>query len=541
MITLVKRPPLISFAGNPARYALQSDNFVSSQGEFASLTIEFTSIDTTPDHSFALNTYNASQVFALKSTDSGSGNEIPAATSGMAVADWIVLFAAALLKNYFLFNNYDISYGADFITITALQKGTDFTIRFVNTNIVGVAEGSHTAGVDIGYRAGFGILLQVHGAGGDLVGEDFRSVDEEGNAVFDISDYLQGLIEDFTPPLFHIVPDIHNSTIHYEGIKRYFVAWCEKYIDTYLAIAQDDIRYAVMGGLSREARVWWNEQDDSFWENAVNLTRFLTWCPRRKNTTTTQIERLFFLACNNDNLSLTPHIEVLFDDDSNSIIDLNTITMVNFSVIELQVGFTDLGLDLLGKTITGWRVWLTNGSGLASEVFEFVLDTHVREHDRQFIFRNSFGWYDTVLLTGKIESDLEYDRQEGYTIIEDEETVYNAPDKSFQNPEQQTFAGSTGWLKKDYLEWLRDMFLSREIYEVIDGRCYPVVITSKKVIRSKDMDDNVQLDIEYRRSYNDEFYAPISLGNSQSPVPLTWDSSIITFDNSLITFDQDQS
>jgi len=266
---------------------------------------------------------------------------------------------------------------------------------------------------------------------------------------------------------------------------------------------------------------WWNDQDASFWVDAVNLMRFLTWCPRAKNTTATQLERLFFLVCDNNNLSLTPYIEVDYDDASTETYTLDAITMANFGVIELQVGYADLQLGDIHpeRTVTGWKVWLQRDAVPVSEIFEFTLDERVREFDRQFIFRNSFGWYDTALMTGKIENTLEFDRTSGYTILEEIESVYNAPDKAFLNKEQQTYKGSTGWLKSSCLDWLRDMFLSKEIYEMIGGRCYPLLITSKKVVKGKDAEYNLQLDIEYRRAYNDVFYAPVGRGDLQGPPP----------------------
>jgi hypothetical protein len=525
MISVVTRPPLISFAGNPVRYALESDNFTSSSGTNASLTIDFDDIDEFEDHTFALNTPSRSEVFLLKDTDPGNGNTIPTAGLGESGADWIIDIVAALAKNYFLYNNYDITYGATSITLDAKLEGTDFTLRCVNTDVVGIAEGAHTDGADICYRTGFGVLLGLYDGSNNLIGEDFRSVDNFGDAVFDLSDYLVALMEQFTPPAFHITPAVNNSSLHYYGIKQYFIRFCEKYTNTTLALYPDDInyavRYAVMGGLSREAMAWWNDQDASFWENPVNLMRFLTWCPRAKNTTTTQLERLFFLVCNIDNLDLTPHIEVTFDDNSTSVFTLDAISMEKFCVVELQVGYQDLLLGEIHpeKTVIGWKVWLANESGSVSEAFPFTLDERIREYDRQFIFRNSFGWYDTALMTGKIEQGIEFDRTTGYTILEEQESVYNAPDKAFLNKEQQTYKGSTGWLKKDCLDWFRDMFLSKEIYEVIDGRCYPVIITSKKVVKGKDAEYNLQLDIEYCRSYNDVFYSPVGILNSQSPSP----------------------
>jgi hypothetical protein len=190
--------------------------------------------------------------------------------------------------------------------------------------------------------------------------------------------------------------------------------------------------------------------------------------------------------------------------------------------------------------VIGWSVFLTDGSEPISETYEFILDPHYKEFDRQFLFRNSFGWYDAIRVTGKVESTLTHDRTEGYRIIEDPETDFNAPDKNFINFETQTFKATTGWVSKNAQNWLRDFLLTKEVYEIINGRIYPVKITSKKSTKGKDGDYNLMLDFEYSRAYKDVFYSPSGFGDSQFPRTLTADLTIFTADSTVLTADQTQ-
>ena len=548
MITVLKNPDAISFSGNPIRISLQSNAFCSNIGVKGAVQLLFYDKDTTAGHTFVLSFMNQDMIFTTTSGGTNqSGQEIPVASSGMTMSQWISTIGLAFDQNYFLHFYYDIVVGSDIIIITAKYPGTFYSIDFKNINVVHIETGTKVLGEDKTNYPGFGCMVQILDNNGLIIGEDFRTIDATGNVVFDVSSYLLSKIEQFSLPHFSIELLSGNSKIYTDGILRYKLGRCEKYNGQVNRIDIGDEFIAVMGGLSREALNYWNEQDHAYWDDSDNQKRFLTWAPRKKLTSTTQLERLFFIALSGSRVSLIPYIEVVFDDNSTMSYPLAAIALSDISIIELQVGYSELHLDAIQpiKNVVSWKVWLVNGSEPISEVFEFDLDPREREYDRQFIFRNSFGWYDTALFTGKIESDLEYDRSEGYMVTEVVETVYNTPDKALQNIESQTYNGTTGWLKAEIIEWLRDLFLSKEIYEIIDGRCYPVIITVKKVIKCKDMDDKLQLNIEYSRSYKNIYFSTIEPlgnvnGNGNMLQPLTFDSTLVTFDSTQITFDETQ-
>jgi hypothetical protein len=386
---------------------------------------------------------------------------------------------------------------------------------------------------------GFGILAQVLDENNLVIGEDFRPVDADGHTRFDMSEYLNACLEDFTPPHFTIPGTGDKLKCFADGVKLYRVAFCEQYNQVTKRLFIDDDRRALMGGLSREALVYWNESDP-FWGSANNLQHFLTWCPSKKLTTQKQLERLFFFT--NTNSQVVLNYTVSFSDGTHQDGSLDQFNVVAFSILEAQVGYDDLDLGSIdpAKDVIGWSVFLTDGSEPISETYEFILDPHYKEFDRQFLFRNSFGWYDAIRVTGKVESTLTHDRTEGYRIIEDPETDFNAPDKNFINFETQTFKATTGWVSKNAQNWLRDFLLTKEVYEIINGRIYPVKITSKKSTKGKDGDYNLMLDFEYSRAYKDVFYSPSGFGDSQFPRTLTADLTIFTADSTVLTADQTQ-
>jgi len=506
MITVEKRPAPISFAGNPLRYTVISDGQYSNYGNPAIVELNFTGVDNTIGHHFHLSFMNMILDFVISSGDNESGLEIPPSVSGDTAITWCAKVAAAMSVNYYLHTYYDMYVVSDKIGFISKQRNAFYTITFTNVDISGISLYHHQTGMNIQTYPGFGILAQVLDENDQVIGEDFRPVDADGRTHFDISEYINACLEGFTPPHFTIPATGDHLKCFTDGVKLYRVAFCEQYNQVSKRIFVDEYRRAMMGGLSREALVYWNDSDP-FWGSANNLQRFLTWCPSGKLTTKKQLERLFFFTNTNDELIL--NYTVFYSDTSSASGSLSPFSVNEYSILEVQVGYDDLDLDSIYplNVVTGWSVYLTDGSAIVSEVYHFILDQRYKEFDRQFLFRNSFGWYDVMRLTGKIEKTLNHDRTEGYTISEDPETDFNAPDKNFINFETQSFKGTTGWVSKEAQNWLRDFLISREIYEIIAGRFYPIKLTSKKSVLGKDGEDNLMLDFEYIRAYRDVFFS----------------------------------
>lgn len=538
MITVEKRPAQIAFAGNPLRYQVVSDAQYISPGTRTILELHFLGLDSTIGHNFQLSFMNMVLDFAISNGSNDLGLSIPPATSTDTLSSWSAKVGAAMAMNYYIHTYYDlVILGIDFFFI-AKDFGAVYTMTYTNVNVIGISSLNHLPGVDTVVHPGFGVIAQVLDDQGVILGEDFRPVDSAGRIKFDLSDYLNSSIENFTIPHFTIPGTIDKLKSFIDGMKSYQVAFCEKYDGVIKKVWIEDFRSVVMGGLSREGLVKWND-GNAFWDSVTNQQRFLTWCPSGKLTTQNQLERLYFL--NVANVTLTLNYRVFFTDGSNQNISSQYSATAN-SIIEIQVGYEDLDLGYLQplKQVMGWNVWLNSGQQVISEVYNFNIDQTYKEYDRQFLFRNSFGWYDVMRATGKVNRILTFVKTEGYAVVEDFETVLNSPDRNFFSFETQTFTATTGWVTKQNQEWLRDFLISREVYEIIDGLLYPIKITSKKSTQGKDGDYNLSLDFEYARAYKDLYYSKSGNSEGENSGSITWDSVEERFDDSLITFDQTQ-
>ena len=125
---------------------------------------------------------------------------------------------------------------------------------------------------------------------------------------------------------------------------------------------------------------------------------------------------------------------------------------------------------------------------------------------RYFRFRNSWGVYDSIRCTGDFETIPVQEREKVMYISDEPETSFNAPVSDTMIKETQGFKGNSGWLSKDFLNYLRDFMLSPDIYELDDTRLLRCCITSTKTNLYKDRTYNYALAFEYERAYDDFFF-----------------------------------
>ena len=86
------------------------------------------------------------------------------------------------------------------------------------------------------------------------------------------------------------------------------------------------------------------------------------------------------------------------------------------------------------------------------------------------------------------------------------ETSFNAPGTYTMIKESQSYKANSGWLTKDYLNFLRDFMLSGDIFEVDGSRLLKCLLTSKKTAMFKDLEYNYSLAFEYESAYDDFFF-----------------------------------
>ena len=142
-----------------------------------------------------------------------------------------------------------------------------------------------------------------------------------------------------------------------------------------------------------------------------------------------------------------------------------------------------------------------------SEIRTFKIDRSYQENRRYFLFLNSIGGYDTLCATGDQEDSLEYTRTESVKTLPIGFEYMDHERATDQVIEAITYKANTGWINRESLTWIRDLFLSRKVFQIKGDKLMAVVISTTKVLQRVDKVDLFNIEFEYSRSYESEFYS----------------------------------
>jgi len=551
MIQIVTKPPKNSFSGNPIRYEVLSGSLLSSVGSKAQMILKFTAMEVVTGHHFSLIVNNEVLTFNQLMFPDDSGLTIPLINNSLP--EYVYAICECLKLNYTLRSNYDLILGDVIlgerrITIVAKETGSKWSLTFGTNNITGLSMLSIQAGTDAIERENFGIVCSIWtdqtvntqvGNAPVVIGqvqvqlkkfaEDLKSVDSNGNVSFDISEYLRSFIKvNLEGPQNFTFPEVATQNVAEWNnlILPYYTSFAERYASKVRMLFFDTVRYTIAGGLSREILACYNsnEQETDYFSIADNLKRFLTWAPVVKTTGKTQMEKLsFFLCGNNHPYSYRLAVRVKYTDGSYySYYASDSHSHSAPALIEAMVGFNQLGLGNMDHTrdVESWEVWLEDiNENTISEVRKFILDTDVYENERTFLFRNSFGRYDTIRFLGVAEFTVAYERIAGQVLSDEVITSFNPPMKNFEAWETQSFKADSGFISREMRDYMREFLISTEAYEVVQGLLFPIFLKSAKI--SPFATDGVylyNLQVEYDRAYNDQYFSgqfkPINMINT---------------------------
>lgn len=504
-------PPLLSLAENPVVFGFRSNNYLSSVGSYAALVITIPALTT--GTSFTLTFLGRTITFTAAANPDHSGTQYPA--PGTSISAWAVAIANALYGNYYISANYNITYGTNFVRLTAKQKGPDYNITGASSSFTMVS----IVGSNQTQRPFFQILSQIL-SDGKLIGTDIRPVDTSGRAWFDFSEYLRAHFSANPGTRFSFQENVSDIIIpRPELLKSYIVRHAEYYGDEPEPKKLTSITgyYVIPGGVPARVQARYNELNSNFWHNIKTKKQFLTWHPNDKRTAADEIQKLYFIVTKAVTITLMARINYRESDGTNSQtspLTKKTIGAGAMFMVEICCAYNRLQLDVdatslpAGSTVTGYDLWLIDDLGnVISEVRSFIIDPKYYQNRRTFLFRNSLGVFETFISTGDGIADAEYTRHNINTARNWDFTL-RAPDHANAlNYESQLFTTNSGWVSEDVINWLRDLQLSREVYEVRDDQLFPVMFTGSKIAISQDNNYLYNMQLEYVHAFTDEHYA----------------------------------
>ncbi len=507
---VVKYPYQLSFAGNPMRYLVSNTpGGVGETGDKSVIEISFTDIDSTPDHSIEVTCLGETRTFTLKSTPS-SENHIPVADDSWEPVSWCETIYSYLIRDVKIHDSYDIAIDGPKIILTAKVASSDYDWSTANNTIVGITIQTTMNGMSAIPGSVEGVRMSLFKDGNILLGQDYKPVDSSGNVRFDIQEYIFSTLLQAAPPRFNLVL-ANLFLIFTDYLLKYQVSFCDRIAGVYQARTYGapnyNFCYAMAGGLNREDLVANNLSSVDYFNLTATKKKFLTWSPPSRITDEFETHSLFFAFQNPSNPAFRLKLEIVTTTHSYPAVTVCQSAVTPWSVVEFTVGYAQLGLAARAHDIVKWHVYLVDGAGaIISDIREFVLDKVYHENTRYFRFRNSWGTYDSLRCTGVFESTIQHEREKVIFMSDEVETSFNAPGTYTMIKESQSYKANSGWLTKDYLNFLRDFMLSGDIFEVDGSRLLKCLLTSKKTAMFKDLEYNYSLAFEYESAYDDFFF-----------------------------------
>jgi len=357
-VTLKNTLPELVLAGNKVPLKFEaSENLIETEGSAAEIKLNWTAV-AVADEYFDLLLFGETVRFTCKAAPDNSGIQFHDNTLGGTLGQWVALLAEDLEKNYLIARYYDVSVDSAEITLTAREKGADYSMEFTaGAGIDCTPDETNKTGVDEELRAFYYIVVLLYCAG-EFVKELLLNVDEDGLAETDVSDLLKSYMEnDFTWP---------ESTTYIIEHADAVVAWNFKYgerweDDEYQALQNSDTHYVLNGGLSFMQVAKMNNDATSWWAKLLVNQYFLSWAPLTRYVSPTEPIKLYLL--NHELSGYADSTDIYLKARTLSKTPPAVTNLITLLVNSTYETFNSSGPQIISAIETG-----TNGSAVSSAI-----------------------------------------------------------------------------------------------------------------------------------------------------------------------------
>lgn len=528
MISIIKNLDKFGLIEEQQAFTIQSDMLNSAVEGKASVLISVNQI-LTAGQWFNISYGIYSLTFTVVETLSNNGLELPEVDEGTSIEVYVEIIRTYLLKNFNIFNDFNITCTASTFTIEARQGGSRFTVAFEKAESIDPANFyviTNVAGADRVSRSNFSIAVQTNiknSFSADL-SYDYQVLQHlkpysAGAVYFSPARFIWGKLESrFYQRYVSPNPVRLNDWI----VKSYFLSISEYYGDVpqYHGVKISEAYFLINGRIPQSRKALF--EDVSFNDWMVTGKKFLSFGPAVKTVIPEQFEKLFFVFTQRlsipESYRIVLRLKLFFTDDTfSSFIDFEPGVngLKTGDVLEVDCGYNQLdiaGLMALNptKTLFEYSVFLVgitedDTETVLSEVKTYRVDYGYREFGRQFVFKNALGGFDTVYCRGKsdFENEIVKDIFEFKKPLNEDRVM----SKLDRNVTETVFGNhNTGFVTKDLIQWIEELFASDQVFELQGGVFKPCRIHSSSV-KTDDEDEmmiNMEFKVEYLSMWNND-------------------------------------
>lgn len=499
-LTLPISPTQYNLSKNPVVAQIITDNLYINKGRLAFFYMRFITLGAGNGATLVFEWDDNIVVMTAAYIPDESGNQFHSWTGLLSLDAYVSLVAQDFNKNYLINQDWNLIPYDNKIVFRAIKKQA--LVMLFTSYWPTIIEAANQAGMDIVKKENYVIVIDIYFTDiyGFTVKPKIISIelppDDNGVVAFDISKILSAYLKSDLP-----ISGQNTITRCDNLLKKYRINYYEKYgvIPTEKIIYSDTLGRILKGGISFEEFPFNKNFIDDY---IIANQKFLTWQPGIKYIHTDQPEYLYYLS-NNNVTTFSVNFKVYFSDGTNTTSTLFSKTGVSkYEIFIIPTGYTLAGVGNVNpaKTVIKYQVTINNGADV-SETITYIIDTKKYLDTRYYLFENSISGIDTLRTAGIKENGYELD----YDLIEkDVPFDYSIPASQFEKTfptKQGSYVVSTGWKSKEYIDYLEDLFLSKNVFEVIAGEHIPIIITSKKQKPHDSLTNVFALTFEYTHAY----------------------------------------
>ena len=493
-LTVTKYPPIVAPAKNPMVVKLTTP-VTEADGTSAITQLLYTTGETAEEtYRFQWDNDAHDITITAKVSPLTNGLEIPTRVGEQPLEEYLIDVATYLGYNAELVADFDIGSGADFVELVAKLIGSAYT-QTVTVSAGAEAVPSVTAGVDNTVKANIRIALQVwrYLSGAPvMLFEDILTaliVGTDAEAVFDIAEILQT----------HLNSEVkHTAALPSAALARpnickpFLLKYYEQYIDINEALVETTAqisvwRYSLNGMIPPCRQQEFYQSQESLWDYITsNNLPYLTWLVLGKVTDINAPERMYLITpANIPEVMIYLFVNYNDGEEQEAQIAIER-TWYPYEVVEIDLNIKQLLPEADWDVITGYSVHLSNEAETwTTGTLSFTIDNKSYPNLRYFLFQNSLGGFECARFTGEAAFELSYQRD-----IYDQaylSEVPGMPVKSQLTPQRQETAKlNTGWISLVQLMWFEDFLASNQVFEIKNGKRFPVVVTQDKLETHRD-------------------------------------------------------
>lgn len=518
-VVTVANNNIACLAFNPVEYILQTNNNIETTGVKHKFKLQFIAFQNNGVQ-LTITALGQSIVFTFKEFSPFTDNEIRTLIGGLPMADWVEQYIyPAMLRNYLLDVNYNITYSGNEITFEAKEAGSRYAIDATVPN-VNIIKTTIATGVDEVKRDNFNLVFDVYAERNYMAG-DYELIwpsmgvpDADKRVRFDISKALTRSIQPKFPAYATLVG---NGAFVANLPRRYYAKYAEAFgepmqVKGYDFFAAKSLTTALYGGKKKV-----NIKEEELVDDYFNATvpKLLTSMPSGIEVCPSQPQYLsvFWPLGVTGSYNVKARVKLYYQDGTSSgNLTAYTSSQNQKCIITFSAGYSQLGIDALKdatKTVVSYDVWLAdNGDVQRSQKFNFKVNHDYFQHNRFFIFINSFGCLETVWFTGnkRIQTQMDNDTyvRVHYNDTHESTGVYEGETIEDNHVTNYIFELSTGYKNKAYIDYVVEFFQSKMRYEFLQGKIALIVIDKAKLELYNDTDTDFGFKFSYTYSWKEE-------------------------------------